>query len=317
MGKEKKKIKKSKGAKDVEADMKSGSRKGELSVVYGGDRLKSDNAERNGESFIGLTVDHSGMKSGRREKKKDKNEIVETHDTDEVKREGSINWQEGVNVSGKVRGKEVLKEKIKQKVKRTDSEVGEKDGELILEHSESCIASATEIREDMKKDKKKEEGCQFCQRQENVLYDVEDHTQSTKEDGGTKNNHEVKKKKKHKKKENYKDDLPAAQQKYVDSDSNSGLNTKEIPNNEAAEFTIKRKKRKSKVLENCSSDERDNEAEYAKKGKRRKTSLVVKGSVDTSPNKVIRKLDFLIGLRYLLSLLNQILRMVMERRTIW
>ncbi|XP_041998286.1 cyclin-D-binding Myb-like transcription factor 1 [Salvia splendens] len=97
-----------------------------------------------------------------------------------------------------------------------------------------------------------------------------------------------------KKKKNYKDDLPAAQQKYVDSDSNTNsvLNTKETQNNEAAEFTIEGKKRKSNVLENGSSDERDNEAEYAKKGKRRKTCLVVKGSDDTSPNKSNKKVRF-------------------------
>ncbi|KAL1554161.1 hypothetical protein AAHA92_14753 [Salvia divinorum] len=224
-GKEKKKMKKSKGSEVVEADMKSGSRKGELNVVSGG-------------------------------------------------------------------------------------ELGEKYGEVILEHSESCIASATKIWEEMKKDKKRRKGDNFARSkdthtenksdevgssskwQENVLYDVEYHTQSTKEDGDTKNNHETKKKKKHRKKENYKNDLPAARQKYVDSDTNSVLNTKETQNNEAAEFTIKRKKGKTKYLENGSSDERNNEAEYTKKGKRRKTSLVVKCSDDTSPNKSNKKVRF-------------------------
>lgn len=128
-------------------------------------------------------------------------------------------------------------------------------------------------------------------RQENVLYDVEDHTQSINEDVATKNNHERKKKKKHKKKEHYKDDLPPIQQEHVDSDTNSILNTLETQKKEA-ELTNKRKKKKSKLSENGSTDERDNEDGYAKKGKKRKSSLVVKGSDDTLPSKSNKKVRF-------------------------
>ncbi|KAL1564019.1 RNA polymerase I termination factor-like [Salvia divinorum] len=306
-GKEKKKMKKNKGA-ETKACTKSGSRKSELNVVSGGNGggLMIDKAERDGESSIGLALDNAERK--RKRKEKDRNEIVETHDTGEVKRDASINWQEGENVSGKVSGKEVMKEKKKQKVKRNDSKVGEKDGEVIRGDSENCMVNATEIRNENKGKKKKKDDCFVVsrdthndnksgkvglssKRQENVLYDVEDHTQSTNEDVDTMNNHKRKKKKKHKKKEDYKDDLPPAQQEYVDSSTNSLLNTIETQNNEA-ELTNKRMKNKSKLSENGSNVERDNEAEYAKKGKKRKSSLVVKGSDDTSPTKSNKKVRF-------------------------
>ncbi|XP_047946591.1 RNA polymerase I termination factor-like [Salvia hispanica] len=309
-GKEKKKKeKKNKGADDAKAVMKSGSRKSELNVVSGenGGGLMIDKAKRDGESSSGLALDNAERKRKQREKK-DKNEIVETHDTGEVKRGASINWQEGENASGEVSGQEVMKEKKKQKVKRNDGKVGEKDGDVIRGDSENCMVNAAEIRKEKKGKKKKKNDCFVMsrdthtdnksgkvglslKRQENVLYDVEDHTQSINEDVATKNNHERKKKKKHKKKEHYKDDLPPIQQEHVDSDTNSILNTLETQKKEA-ELTNKRKKKKSKLSENGSTDERDNEDGYAKKGKKRKSSLVVKGSDDTLPSKSNKKVRF-------------------------
>ncbi|XP_057786836.1 RNA polymerase I termination factor [Salvia miltiorrhiza] len=309
--KEKKKKKKSKGAEDADSDMKSASRKGELNVVSGenGGGLKTGNVERNGESSSGLTMDNAERKRNRREKKKDKNEIFETRDIDEVKRDKSTDWQEGANVSGKVTGEEVMVEKRKQKVRRNDRKVGENDGEVIQGHSENCIANATENRKEMKKERKKrkddsvvgskdthseikcDEVGLSSKQQERVLHDVEEHIQSTKDDGGTKINHERKKKKKHRKKDNYKDDPLPAQKECVDSDAHSLQNAKEMQNNEA-EFTNESKKKKTKILETDTNDEQYNEGEYAKKGKKRKASMVIKGSDDTSPNKSNKKVRF-------------------------
>ncbi|KAI3464099.1 hypothetical protein Pfo_020762 [Paulownia fortunei] len=294
------KEKKNKGSEDAAADIKQGAKEGELNVAYGEDGSEdaTDNAER---------------KRKKREKNKHKNDRFEMGNTKEVEENESKKRREGESISGMKSSKEANKERKKQKAKRNheDGDVekeGEKDGKEVGTHSQNCKVHVMEMveRKERKKEKKKskddnwwqetfsetkhDEGDLSSLKQENVPDNVEGNIQSTKYDGNATKELE-RKNKKYKKKENYKDDSSAAQQDSVDNDSNGHMHNDEIQNNEAG-YANKRKKKKSKLVENGSDDIRDNEVEFANKGKKKKTKLVEHGSNDSTPNKSNKKVRF-------------------------
>lgn len=252
----KKKKNKNKGVEDAEAGRTNDSKEDELNVVFGenGGGRTMDNSGRNGESCSGVTMDNAERKRKKIEKNKNTSDKFEMHDTEEVKRDECISWPEEESVSRKESGKEVVEVKKKHKVKRNNNKEGEKDGEVTGTLSENCRVNATEIRKKRKKGEKTSKD--YNGAKPSVQQEnVED--RATKQDGNAKTNHERKKKKKHKKKENFEDE-----------------------------------KKKNKISENGCDYGRDNEIDYAKKGKKRKTGLVVNGSDDTSPNKSNKKVRF-------------------------
>ncbi|KAL8520616.1 hypothetical protein ACS0TY_011235 [Phlomoides rotata] len=167
-------------------------------------------------------------------------------------------------------------------------EVGEKGGEVIGTH-EKCKVDATEMveKKKRKKDKKKSTGDGAIGPQDTYSEAKHDEgdVQSTKDDGHAT---ERKKKKKPKKKENHKDDSSAAQQDSVGNGSND---LDKIQNSEI-ENANKKKKRKTKNVENGSDEKQDNEVEHANNGKKRKKRLVEDDPSDATPNKSNKKVRF-------------------------
>ncbi|KAK6126395.1 hypothetical protein DH2020_039845 [Rehmannia glutinosa] len=284
MGHKRDKDKLNKGSKDAVADMKNGAKEGELTIAYDNDG--------NGDA----------INAERKKKKREnwsKKDNVETGSSKEVEGNESEKRMDGESISGMKSSREAKEErkKGKAKINTEDGEFEEEreiDGKEVETQSQNCGVHAMEMveRKKRKKDTKKskdDEGDISSLQQENVPDSVKGNIESTKHDGNTPK--ERKRKMKHKKKENYKDDSCAAQQDYVDNNSNGLMHTDEIQSNEL-ESANKRKRKRTQVVENGSDALQDNGVECENNGKKKKTKLVESGSNDATPNKSNKKVRF-------------------------
>ncbi|KAK6152306.1 hypothetical protein DH2020_014941 [Rehmannia glutinosa] len=264
--------------------MKKGAKEGELTIAYDNDG--------NGDA-----IDNAERKKKKRENwsKKDKFEMGSCK---EVEGNESDKRMNGESFSGMKSSREakIERKKGKAKINTEDGEFErEIDGKEVETQSQNCEVHAMEMveRKKRKKDTKKnkdDEGYIYSLQQENVPHSVKGNIESTKHDGNTPKGLK-RKKKKHKKKENYKDDSCAAQQDYVDNDSNGLMHTDEIQSNEL-ECASKRKRKRTQVVENGSDALQDNGVECENNGKKKKTKLVESGSNDATPNKSNKKVRF-------------------------
>lgn len=212
----------------------------------------------------------------RQDKKKHKGKKDDEIDNKKGSREGEL-----ADVDGENNSSQPTLDSAERKRKKREKKMNKNEK---FENTETEEVDATEMVEKKKKKKneKKSTGDDAIGPQDTyseAKYDEGD-VQSIKEDAHAT---ERKKKKKPKRQETDKD-VSADEQDSVGNGSN-------IQNGEI-ENANKKKKRKTKSVENGPDERQDNEVQHANKGKKRKTMLVGDGPSDATPNKSNKKVRF-------------------------